>query len=339
MKATPRTAPESRLPGVFAGERAPLLAGLVGNALAQVGAAATGALLVCLASAELARPGVTGLAHAPGLLGLGLLVIAVMFLWLRSRESLGRARLGESYASELRMGLLRRLHCERPDAARPVLLGGIPLDCVAVLNDLRLWASRGLSWLVVTLVITPCAMAVVAYLDPLLAAVVTATVAAGTALLLAQCRSAHRSLSGPRPPVDGAALTALETETGAVTSPPCLRRLQTVSQASTVFFTLAGALTGLLQLVTGQATPGEVLACLGVVVALLWRLSALGSVYGRWHRADLAHAKIRSSLAQAYSKGEAPVGRPDHSPHSPVAESAYLYRSANTPALLVNRIT
>lgn len=175
--------PRAPLPPILAGSRRGLMARLLANGVAQAGAMAGIAVATRHGFDSLHQPDAAPqwvLAHAAAVALLGLALMG-----LRTIERTTAERLGQSYLTATRLRLFDHLNSLSSRVLQKRTQGVMMVRFVADLNALNDWVGRGLARLAVATITIMSAVAVLAWLDPLIAACVAGVVAAALALLAA----------------------------------------------------------------------------------------------------------------------------------------------------------
>ena len=174
----------SRMPALSAPGRRWQIASLALYALGH--AAAGGVAAVATRTVFAALHGSTGVATGGARAALLLLALCGLAIGaLRWSERLAAERLGQEYAAELRVVLFKhiaRLPASELDRRRH---GGLSLRFVGDLSAVQAWISRGVSRLISAAIVIPITIAVLFWLNPLLAIAAVVPIGAVLALMVA----------------------------------------------------------------------------------------------------------------------------------------------------------
>ena len=174
----------SRMPALGAPGRRWQIASLALYALGH--AAAGGVAAVATRTVFAALHGSTGVATGGASAALLLLALCGLAIGaLRWGERLAAERLGQEYAAELRVVLFKhiaRLPASELDRRRH---GGLSLRFVGDLSAVQAWISRGVSRLISATIVMPLTVAVLFWINPLLAIAAVVPIAAMLALMAA----------------------------------------------------------------------------------------------------------------------------------------------------------
>jgi len=316
-----------QVPPVFVGRRLARFARLVANGLAQAVAAVVTTVLIRegfdrfmgTGTATLTEP--SWATRSFWTFGAGLVLAAAFTAWLRMRERIDAEALGQDYARDVRLALFRHLGAVSPRALQKRSQGGLFLRFVGDLTALRQWISLGLARLTVAGVATVATLAALAFLNPVLAGIVSLVLAAGAVVSLALGKPMERAVRRVRR--DRVRLAATVTDRlsamavvqahGQVAREhrrlkrqsnrlmaAMLERarivggLRGVVQITGGLATTGALLIGIREVAAGTATPGMVVAAMTLVGLLVPPLRDLGRVYEYWHAARVSKAKLVS---------------------------------------------
>ena len=325
------------LPPVLAGRRRLRFAALVANGIAQAGVAVATALLVKNGFDRLILPD-AALQLRPAALFAGGLTLAIgLGAWLRWRGHLDAEQLGQGYVHDLRLRLFRHIARIGAEGARQMSRGAIVLRFVGDLTALRQWISHGLARLTVSGLAAVLAIAVLAFVEPVVALAVgiAVAVAAGLALavgprLRATTRESRRRRGRLAAQLNDrvaniGVVEAFGQETrerkrferlsrrlrhALIARARVIGLLRALSEASASFAGACALFAGALQVGLGLASPGAVVAAMVVAGLLAPRLQDLGRVYEYWNGALIAREKLKQMLAlKAVGRRRARKGR------------------------------
>jgi ABC-type multidrug transport system fused ATPase/permease subunit len=167
------------IPPTVGGQRTWLLGRLILNGFAQALATVAHAQLVKLAFDKLIRH--SDLAPNTMMLwiGLGLGAAAGVMALLRVLERTDAERIGQNYATEVRITLYEHLSSLAPRALQLRSQGGVMLRLVGDLTSVRQWVSLGLARLAVTVTTTVITLVVLVLINLTLAFTVALILAIG----------------------------------------------------------------------------------------------------------------------------------------------------------------
>ncbi|MDQ3767330.1 MAG: ABC transporter ATP-binding protein/permease [Actinomycetota bacterium] len=297
------------------------MAALVGNGLAQAGAAVATALLVEHVFSAVLVPGGSPTGMQVASVSAGLAAAVCASAWLRGREQVDAERLGQAYVHELRIILFEKLTSSSARAVQQRSQGATSLRFIGDITALRRWVSLGLARLVVAGTMISGALTVLAVISPALAAVIGVVLMVGGAVSLfvgARLRIASRAARRRR-----SHLAANVTEKiGAVAVVQAfgqqdherhrvrrqskkLRRamverarvtghLRSVTEGTAGIASAAVVIAGM----TGGASTGTVAGAMTIVGLLVLPLRDLGRVQEYWHNAEVSKGKIEEFLAR-----------------------------------------
>lgn len=315
------------IPRVFQGGRRTLLARLVANGLAQAGAAVGTAWLVKLIFDHMLAPPLSNQSRLidPGLMlaGLGLVAAAGVIAWLRMMERVDAERMGQGYASDVRMVLYDRLSSLAPRALQKRSQGGVALRFVGDMTALRRWVSLGLARLAVAAVMTVAALSALAVINWPLALIVTVVLCTGAAVafslgerLRTAARESRRRLSHLAANVNEKVATIAVVQMfgqserererisrqgqrlhdAMVERARVAGQILGVTEATAALASAAALLMGVFEVAAGQASAGTVVAAMALVGILMPPLRDLGRVQEYWHGACVSREKLQEFL-------------------------------------------
>lgn len=256
------------------------------------------------------------LAHAAAVAALGLAL-----MWLRTAERTTAERLGQSYLTAMRLRLFDHVNNLSSRVLQKRAQGIMMVRFVADLNALNDWASRGLARLVVSTITIVSTLALLAWLDWVIAACVGVVVAAALALLVATGAPLYRRVRELRR-IRGRLAANLGEKLGALSPVRVFGRtrgersrlkkqsrqlaeaavsqtrlaalLRAVPDAVSTLLTALVLITGLLQ--TERAGTGTLLAAILVVNLLDSPLRDLGRIFVFWQNYRAARDVLGSFL-------------------------------------------
>lgn len=256
-------------------------------------------------------------------MGFMFLFIAIFLAWLKFRERADAELVGQDYVHETRLKMFS--HYCNSDLSETELRskGAIGLRFATDLSALRQWISLGLSRLIVAsinLVITLGALCVINFK---LGAVVTLIILTNIALSLSLGKSLRSTINDARRQRSQLAnnlnekVTSMATvkmfgqrqreknrvnrQSSRVMEAMCRRAnligiLRALGEGSTILTTAMVVIIGVVLMNEGQATPGTVVAALGIISLLMQPLRHLGRVYEYKLNASVAKEKIKLFL-------------------------------------------
>ena len=325
------------LPPVLSGRRRLRFAALVANGVAQAGVAVATALLVKNGFDRLILPDAALQLGSAAFFAGGLTLAIGLGAWLRWRGHLDAEHLGQGYVHDLRLRLFRHIARIGAEGARQMSRGAIVLRFVGDLTALRQWISHGLARLTVSGLAAVLAIAVLAFVEPVVALAVgiAVAVAAGLALAVGPRLRATTRESRRRRGRLAAQLNDRVANIGVVEAfgqearekkrferlssrlrhaliarARVIGLLRALSEASASFAGACALFAGALQVGLGLASPGAVVAAMVVAGLLAPRLQDLGRVYEYWNGALIAREKLKQMLAlKAVGRRQARRGR------------------------------
>ena len=312
--------------------RRALLGKLIANGLGQAAAVVVTALAIERAFDDLMGP--NG-AQPPALAAYGGVLLAATALagWLRARERVDAERLGQRYVHELRTALYDRLSGLSPRALGRRSRGGVALRFVGDLTAVRMWVSLGLSRLLVSTTFVVAALGALAFVSPALALAVGAVIAAGTAGTAALSRPLESSARAARRRRTRLAANLTEQVAAQpvvqvfgqqererrrvrrqsrrlgramVDRAVAIGRLRGLTEATAGAATVAALLVGAVEVGSGRASVGTVVAALALVGLLVSPLRDLGRVPEYWHNSRVSLEKVSDFLATPGAVEDAP---------------------------------
>lgn len=315
------------IPRVLQGRRRVLLTRLVANGLAQAGAAVGTVWLVKQVFDHMLAPSLSNQSRVIdfGLIwaGLGLVAAAGVIAWLRMMERVDAERMGQGYASDVRMVLYDRLNSLAPRALQKRSQGGVTLRFVGDMTALRRWVSLGLARLAVAVVMTVAALSALAMINWPLALIVSIVLCAGAAVafslgerLRTAARESRRRLSHLAANVNEKVATIAVVQMfgqserererisrqGQRLHDAMIERARVagqilgVTEATAALAAAAALLMGVFEVAAGQASAGTVVAAMALIGILMPPLRDLGRVQEYWHGARVSQEKLQEFL-------------------------------------------
>ena len=313
------------IPRILQGRRRTLLARLVANGLGQAATAVGTAWLVKRVFDYMLTPPLSKLSPDPGLIweGLGLVIMAGVIAWLRMMERVDAERMGQNYASDVRMVLYDCLSSLAPRTLQKRSQGGVALRFVGDMTALRRWVSLGLARLAVAAVMTVAALSALAVINGPLALIVSITLGAGAAVafslggrLRKAARESRRRLSHLAANVNEKVATiavvqmfgqsarererisrqGLRLHDAMVERARAAGQILGVTEATAALAAAAALLMGVFEVAAGHISAGTVVAAMALVGILMPPLRDLGRVQEYWHGARVSQEKLQEFL-------------------------------------------
>lgn len=321
------------IPHTLEGRRRTLFARLVGNGLAQAGAAVGTAWLVKWVFDHMLAPGSSTPVAMVIWAAAGFAAAAGIIAWLRLMERVDAERLGQDYAADVRMALYDRLGSMAPRALQKRSHGGVALRFVGDMTALRRWVSLGLARLSVAGMMTVAALAALALIHWPLALAIGMVLCAGASVALSlgerlrmAARESRRRLShlatNVNEKVATMAVVQMFGQSGRERERMARqgRRLQeamvdkarvagkilAVTEATAALASAAALLLGVFEVEAGRASIGTVVAAMTIVGILMPPLRDLGRVQEYWHGARVSREKLQEFLDAPSLVAEAP---------------------------------
>lgn len=315
-----------RLPRLWGGRRARLMAYLIANGVAQAAIAIAVAMLVRLtfdrATVGGKDPSEWSLTQLMALLGAAL----VLALVLRVVERVHAARLGEAYVTRIRLRLFAALAADPTAATQRRGLGPTMLRFVTDLTAVRRWISEGLARGIVGSLATVGGIAALCLISPAMGsaagAAALAALIAGVGLKapLARRVSTARRQRARLAAHIGDRLLALDVVKASGRERRERRRLgrnsarlaetavararvaavvQILPDVALGAATLAILVIGALKVPSGDITHGTVVAALSLIGAIAPQARALGRAFEHWTNYRVATVKLKQILRTA----------------------------------------
>lgn len=322
-----------QIPPALSGQRTWLLGRLILNGFAQALATIAHAQLVKLVFDKFIRHSPSASSSTIWWIGLGLATAAAAIACLRALERTDAERIGQNYASEVRIALYERLSSLAPRALQLRSQGGVMLRFVGDLTAVRQWVSLGLARLVVAIATTATTLLALAWINLALAVAITATLSLGILAtfklgqqLQEKARESRRRLSYLAANINEkiAAMSVVQVfgqtrrekkrivrqsrqlEKARTDWAKVAGQLRGTAEATAVVATGITLWLGALEVAGGRATPGTVVAAMSVVGLLVPSLRDLGRVQEYWHNYQVAKQKMAEFLKTPTFVAEVP---------------------------------
>lgn len=311
------------MPPILAGSRWILLVSLIVYGLGQTLTKVGSALLIELAFDRVlvaADPAGYGLVLA---IGAGLLATAALAAELEIGEREDAERLGQRYATAIRITLFQKLLTLSPRVLQQRSQGAVALRFIGDLTAIRKWISLGLARLVTATIKGFGLLLGLAFVSPVLALTVAAVLGIGFMLSLSLGHALQHSAREARRRLSQLAgnITEKIAAVGVVQvfgqsqreQDRLIRQSRRLEETHIRRAVTAGQLKGLVEAITllalgsvlmvgswqvtaGQMSVGMVVATLTLVGQLTPTLRDLSRVQEYWHNAQVAQAKILEFL-------------------------------------------
>ncbi len=256
-------------------------------------------------------------------MGLGFLCATLLISWLRYRERLDAECVGQDYVHELRVKMFAKYCNSDLRELEQYSKGAISLRFATDLSALRQWISLGLSRLIVAGVNLVTALGVLCFINITLGAIVSLIILINALLSLSTGKNLRHTFTEARRQraylannlnekvssmaavkvfgqrqreknrVKRQSSRLMEAMSNRARSIGILRA---ITEGSSVLTTAMVLIIGVMLMGTHQATPGTVVAALGIVSLLMQPLRHLGRVYEYRLNASVAEDKIKSFL-------------------------------------------
>ncbi len=311
-----------KLPAVISDRRRQLFVLLITNGFLQA-LATVGITLLIKSTFDSYLMTNTEPAISLWLTGLGFLSATLMIAWLKYRERLDAEKAGQDYVHELRLKMFSRFCNSDMRELERHGKGAVSLRFATDLSAIRQWISQGLSRLIVAGVNLVIALTALCLINFTLGIIVSLIILGNAALSLATGKKLRYTFSEARRQRSYLANNLNEKVSSMATIKVFGQRqreknrvrrqservmqamfsraatigvLRAITEGSTVLATSMVLIMGALLMDAGQATPGTVVAALGIVSLLMQPLRHLGRVYEYRLNASVAEEKIRSFL-------------------------------------------
>jgi len=312
-----------QIPQVLNGYRRTLLVRLIANGLAQAAVTVGTAWLVkeifdrfLIPEHPVPNMGMLWLAT-------GLVATAACIGWLRMLERIDAERMGQSYASEIRIALYDRLSSLAPHILQKRSRGGVSLRFVGDMTSLRRWVSLGLSRMTVVGISTVMALLALAVINWQLAVAVTVGLLLGTGVaytlgkrLRTAARESRRRLSNLAANVNEKVTSIAVVQVfgqvdreraqiirqgqhlhdSMIARARVAGQILGITEFSAAMTSATALLTGVFIVAANQASVGTVIAAMTIIGILMPPLRDLGRVHEYWHGAFVAREKLKEFL-------------------------------------------
>lgn len=256
-------------------------------------------------------------------MGLGFLSATLLISWLRYRERLDAECVGQDYVHELRIKMFVKYCNSDLRELEQYSKGAISLRFATDLSAIRQWISQGLSRLIVAGVNLAIALVVLCFINTTLGATVTLIILINALLSFNIGKYLRHTFSEARRQRTYLANNLNEKVFSMATVKVFGQRqreknrvkrqsnrvmramynrarsigiLRAITEGSSVFATAMVLIIGVVLMSTNQATPGTVVAALGIVSLLVQPLQYLGRAHEYRLNASVAEDKIKSFL-------------------------------------------
>jgi ABC-type multidrug transport system fused ATPase/permease subunit len=270
-------------------------------------------------------------------IGLGMTGVAAATGGLQYGERIVAEKLGQSYVHSLRMRLFRHITRMHPRDLQKRRRGAVMLKFVGDLNAVRRWVSLGLVRLVVSGAILCSTLSILCLIDPLLSLCVGLLIVSGVlinarigGLLKKAVSESRRRRSRLSANINekiahmgvvqvfgrtGRELRRIRRQSNGLRSALIDRAsgigaIRAVTHGGTAAAMAVVLAIGLLQIKTGDTTPGTVAAAMAVLGFLLPALKNLGRVYEYFQDYQVSKKNLDQFLSTRASL-RARAGRPD----------------------------
>ncbi|PXW89700.1 ATP-binding cassette subfamily B protein [Nitrosomonas sp. Nm84] len=254
---------------------------------------------------------------------IGFVVTAGCISWLRMVERIDAERMGQHYASEVRILLYDCLSFLTPRTLQKRSRGGVSLRFVGDMTSLRRWISMGLARVTVAGVSTIAALLILSIINWQLTLTVTVSLVLGTWLtylfgkrMRAAAIESRRRLSNLAANVNEKVTSIAVVQVfgqvdrerehivrqGKYLHDSMVARAQVAGQIlgitefSVAMISATTLLAGVFAVTAGTASVGAVIAAISIVGILLPPLRDLGRVQEYWHGACIARERIKEFL-------------------------------------------
>lgn len=256
-------------------------------------------------------------------MGMGFLCAALLISWLRYRERLDAECVGQDYVHQLRIKMFVKYCNSDLRELEQYSKGAISLRFATDLSAIRQWISQGLSRLIVAGVNLVTALGVLCFINTTLGAIVSLIILINALLSLNTGRHLRHTFSEARRQRSYLANNLNEKVSSMATIKVFGQRqrekrrvkrqservmkamndrahsigiLRAITEGSSVLTTAMVLIIGVVLMSTNQATPGTVVAALGIVSLLMKPLQHLGRAHEYRINASVAEDKIKSFL-------------------------------------------
>lgn len=253
----------------------------------------------------------------------GLVVTAGCISWLRMVERIDAERMGQHYASEVRILLYDCLSFLTPRTLQKRSRGGVSLRFVGDMTSLRRWISMGLARVTVAGVSTIAALLMLGIINWQLTLTVTVSLVLGTWLtylfgkrMRAAAIESRRRLSNLAANVNEKVTSIAVVQVfgqvdrerehivrqgkylhdSMVARARVAGQILGITEFSVAMTSATTLLAGVFAVAAGTASVGAVIAAISIVGILLPPLRDLGRVQEYWHGACIARERIKEFL-------------------------------------------
>jgi len=253
----------------------------------------------------------------------GLLLIALVSAWVRMAEFAVSESIGYRYVERLRMTMYEQLQRTSPRTLLNNSTGGVLLRFMGDLTTIRTWVSRGVARGIVAGMTILGGIALLAWLDPLMAPVALGILVMGAGISLGEGANIRRATRGARrqrsnlatnladqvvrmPVVQAMGRTGGERDRFWRQNSRLTRNLLRYAKVRGLLrgiATAAGSLAvvgvlvvGAFDVVAGHTTVGAVVAAMTVARQLVRPVRVLGLSHDYWQSAKISREKIVSFL-------------------------------------------
>lgn len=306
------------------GERSRLFAALVAAALAQVISAAAAAWCVQHLFNRLIGA-TSAVASDTYKWAAGFAIAAILGFLLEVLQRRLGEDLGLKYTAEVRLALFDH-HMKVP--AERLAAGGhgaLLLPFVGDLSAIKQWVSDGLARISVAVITVTALIAIIGSKSPILAIVIAGTMSAGVAALMSLARPLDHAVRDLRRRRGGLASFVSGRLTGVATiqamgrsnaerkkvfaRTQALNRaaigrawvtgvMRGIAQLTGSLLILSTLLVGMIEIQSGRATPGAVVAAIGLVGLLAGSMRDAGRAMEIWYPARTSRERIAKALRQ-----------------------------------------
>ncbi len=330
------------LPLLLKGKRRALFARLVANGALQAGATVSVAWLIQYLFDGFITPSGQTVQASLWMTASGLALAAFALAWLRRTEVIDAERLGQSYIHAIRLALYDAMSHTTIRNLQQRSRGGTLLRFIGDLNSLRRWVSLGLARLVIGSITMTGALLALAMLNSTLALATALVLIIGTGLLISQgipMRTAVRKARNERARLASnisekiSALAVVQVfgrqkrerkrlarqgnklKAAMIKQARVSGHMRGIAEITTALASAVVLIVGAREVGLGQATPGAVVAAMGIIALLTPALRDLSRVYEYYQSALVAKQKIEDFLVLPATLQEPAHGR--HLGHGP----------------------
>lgn len=307
------------LPRILEKRRSTWLIRLVLNGLAQAGAAVIIALLIKFVFDHIITANGSQATESLAWVAVGLALAALFVAWLRMTEYTDAERMGQDYVEQVRMLLFDSLRNSAVRTTQKRSRGGVMLRFIGDLTVFRRWVSLGVARLIVGGVSIAGATFALSFVNGILALAAGSMLLVGGVVVLAQgkrmqaaVREARRRRAQLAANINEkvSALAVMQVfgrsdrerqrvanqsrhlKEAMVDQARVTGQLRGITEATAALTASAVLILGALEVITGQVTPGTVVAAMSIVGLLTPPLRDLGRVYEYWQGTIVAREKL-----------------------------------------------